>query len=258
MFDKVLLKNTDVPNAHEIGAYEAAGGYRALATVLREYRPDDLIQLVKDSNLRGRGGAGFPTGVKWGFVPKDPAVEKYLCCNADESEPGTFKDRLIMEKEPHQMIEGMAIGAYAIGAEKAYIYIRGEYVLSIERTEAALKEAYRKGYLGKRIMGTDFNLEMFVHCGAGAYICGEETALLESFEGRRAQPKLKPPFPAVEGLYGSPTVINNVETLACLPHIVLRGVDWFRSIGPDRSPGPKLYCLSGQVRKPGQIGRAHV
>ncbi len=251
MFDKVLLKNADVPNAHGIEAYEAAGGYRAWATVLHEYRPDDLIQLVKDSNLRGRGGAGFPTGVKFGFVPKDPALQKYLCCNADESEPGTFKDRVIMEKDPHLMIEGMAIGAYAIGAEKAYIYIRGEYVLSIERTEAALKEAYRKGYLGERILGTDFNLEMFVHCGAGAYICGEETALLESFEGRRAQPKLKPPFPAVEGLYGSPTVINNVETLACLPHIVQRGADWFRSIGPEGSPGPKLYCLSGHVRKPG-------
>jgi NADH-quinone oxidoreductase subunit F len=251
MFDKVLLKNTETPNAHAIEAYEAAGGYQALATALREYQPDDLIQLVKDSNLRGRGGAGFPTGMKWGFVPKDPALEKYLCCNADESEPGTFKDRVIMEKDPHQMIEGMAISAYAIGAEKAYIYIRGEYGLSIERTETALKEAYRKGYLGEGVLGTDFNLDMSVHRGAGAYICGEETALLESIEGRRAQPKLKPPFPAVKGLYNSPTVINNVETLACVPHIVQRGADWFRGIGPDKSPGPKLYCLSGQVRKPG-------
>ena len=251
MYEKVLLKNCERPNGHGIEAYEAAGGYQALARALHDYQPDELIELVKDSNLRGRGGAGFPTGLKWSFVPKDPGKPKYLCCNADESEPGTFKDRVIMEKDPHQMIEGMAIGAYAIGAERAYIYIRGEYGLSIERTEAALKEAYRQGYLGEGILGTDIKLEMSVHRGAGAYICGEETALLESIEGRRAQPKLKPPFPAVEGLYNSPTVINNVETLACLPHIVLRGVDWFRSIGPDRSPGPKLYCLSGQVQKPG-------
>ncbi len=251
MYEKVLLKNSEKPNAHGIEAYEAAGGYQALARALHDYQPDELIELVKDSNLRGRGGAGFPTGLKWSFVPKDPGKPKYLCCNADESEPGTFKDRVLMEKDPHQMIEGMAIGAYAIGAEHAYIYIRGEYGLSIERTEAALEEAYRQGYLGEGIFGTDIKLDMSVHRGAGAYICGEETALLESIEGRRAQPKLKPPFPAVEGLYNSPTVINNVETLACLPHIVLRGVDWFRNIGPDRSPGPKLYCLSGQVRKPG-------
>ncbi len=251
MFEKVLLKNTDNPDGHRIEAYEATGGYRALAKILREYEPDELIQLVKDSNLRGRGGAGFPTGVKWGFVPKDPTRKKYLCCNADEGEPGTFKDRIIMEKDPHQMIEGLAITAYAIGAATAYIYIRGEFVLSIERTEAALDEAYRKGYLGKGILGTDFNLDMYVHKGAAAYICGEETAMLESIEGRRGQPKLRPPFPAVEGLYASPTVINNVETVACLPHIVERGAYWFRGIGPDASPGPKLFCLSGQVKKPG-------
>ncbi len=251
MFEQVLLKNIETPNSHGIDVYEAAGGYQALATTLRDYQPDDVIQLVKDSNLRGRGGAGFPTGLKWSFVPKDHPKEKYLCCNADESEPGTFKDRVIMEQDPHQMIEGMAITAYAIGASKAYIYIRGEYALSIERTEAALGEAYRKGYLGERILGSDFGLEMYVHSGAGAYICGEETALLESLEGRRAQPKLKPPFPAVQGLYDSPTVINNVETLACIPHIVERGADWFSSIGPDGSPGPKLYCLSGHVQKPG-------
>ncbi len=167
MFDKVLLKNIETPNAHGIEAYEAAGGYQALATTLREYQPDDVIQLVKDSNLRGRGGAGFPTGVKWSFVPKNHAKENYLCCNADESEPGTFKDRVIMEKDPHQMIEGMAISAYAIGATKAYIYIRGEYVLCIERLEAALSEAYRKGYLGRDILGSGFNLDIHMHLGAG-------------------------------------------------------------------------------------------
>jgi NADH-quinone oxidoreductase subunit F len=251
MFEKVLLKNAEKPDAHGIEAYEAAGGYQALAKVLGEFGPDDLIQLVKDSNLKGRGGAGFPTGVKWSFVPKDSDKPKYLCCNADESEPGTFKDRVIMEGDPHMMLEGMALASYAIGAEIAYLYIRGEYVLCIERLETALAEAYGKGYLGRDILGSGFNLDIHMHVGAGAYICGEETAMLESIEGRRGEPKLKPPFPAVAGLYECPTVINNVETLACLPHIVNRGVEWFRGIGPEQSPGPKLYCLSGHVQKPG-------
>ena len=251
MTEKVLLKNAETPDSHGIGAYEASGGYQALATVLRDYQPDELIELVKDSGLKGRGGAGFATGVKWSFVPKDPALKKYLCCNADEGEPGTFKDRAIMEKDPHQMIEGMILCAYAIGAETAYIYIRGEYTLSTERLEAALKEAYDKGYLGQRILSSDVSLDIYVHRGAGAYICGEETALIESLEGRRGQPRLKPPFPAIEGLYASPTVVNNVETLACVPHIVTRGAEWFRGIGSESSPGPKLYCLSGHVRKPG-------
>ena len=184
-------------------------------------------------------------------MPKRAGKPKYLCCNADEGEPGTFKDRIIMERDPHQLIEGMAISAYAIGAETAYVYIRGEYVLAIRRLEQAIAEAHAKGYLGTRILGSDFNFVVHIHCGAGAYICGEETAMLDSLEGKRAQPRLKPPFPAVAGLYASPTVINNVETLACVPHIVVRGPDWFRGIGPDKSPGPKLYCLSGQVRKPG-------
>ena len=184
-------------------------------------------------------------------MPKRAGKPKYLCCNADEGEPGTFKDRIIMERDPHQLIEGMAISAYAIGAETAYVYIRGEYVLAIRRLEQAIAEAHAKGYLGTRILGSDFSFVVHIHCGAGAYICGEETAMLDSLEGKRAQPRLKPPFPAVEGLYASPTVINNVETLACVPHIVARGPDWFRGIGPDKSPGPKLYCLSGQVRKPG-------
>ena len=251
MFEKVLLRNADTPGAHGIDAYEASGGYRALASVLKNQSPDELIQLVKASNLRGRGGAGFPTGLKWSFVPKDTGKPIYLCCNADEGEPGTFKDRALMERDPHLMIEGMILTAYAIGAELAYIYIRGEYTLSIERTEVALREAYAKGYLGKNILGSELTLDMYVHKGAGAYICGEETALLESIEGRRGQPKLKPPFPAVEGLYQNPTVVNNVETFACLPSIVNRGAEWFCGIGPAKCPGPKLYCLSGQVRKPG-------
>lgn len=174
--------------------------------------------------------------MKWSFVPKRVGKPKYLCCNADEGEPGTFKDRIIMERDPHQLIEGMAIGGYAIGAETAYVYIRGEYALAIRRLEQALAEAHAKGYLGKRILGSDFNFAVHIHCGAGAYICGEETAMLDSLEGKRAQPRLKPPFPAVEGLYASPTVINNVETLACVPHIVARGPNWFRSIGPDKVP----------------------
>jgi NADH-quinone oxidoreductase subunit F len=251
MFDKVLTKNMDTPGSYGIAAYEAAGGYKSLANVLNRYSPADLIELVKSANLRGRGGAGFPAGLKWSFVPKETGQPTYLCCNADESEPGTFKDRALMEKDPHMMLEGMLIAAYAIGAEISYIYIRGEYGLSIERVEAAVRQAYAKGLLGRNILGTGFNHDIYVHLGAGAYICGEETALLESIEGRRAQPKLKPPFPAVAGLYECPTVINNVETFACLPHIIERGVEWFLNIGPEGSPGPKLYCLSGQVKKPG-------
>lgn len=251
MFEPVLLRNVDVPDGHLLSTYEAGGGYRALRKALGEYTPDEIVDLVKESNLRGRGGAGFPTGMKWSFVPKAAGKPKYLCCNADEGEPGTFKDRIIMERDPHQLIEGLAVSAYAIGAETAYVYIRGEYVTAIRRMEQAIAEAHENGCLGTGILGSNFNFMVYIHRGAGAYICGEETAMLESLEGKRAQPRLKPPFPAVAGLYASPTVINNVETLACVPHIVMRGPAWFRGIGPDRSPGPKLYCLSGQVRKPG-------
>jgi NADH-quinone oxidoreductase subunit F len=251
MFEPVLLRNVDVPDGHLLSTYEAGGGYRALKKALSEYTPDEIVEIVKESNLRGRGGAGFPTGMKWSFVPKAAGKPKYLCCNADEGEPGTFKDRIIMERDPHQLIEGLAVSAYAIGAETAYVYIRGEYVTAIRRMEQAIAEAHESGYLGTGILGSNFDFMVHIHRGAGAYICGEETAMLESLEGKRAQPRLKPPFPAVAGLYASPTVINNVETLACVPHIVMRGSAWFRGIGPDRSPGPKLYCLSGQVRKPG-------
>ncbi len=251
MFEKSLLKNVGKNKSHVIDSYISSGGYDALKKVLKEYTPEELIQLVKDSSLRGRGGAGFPTGLKWSFVPKDPTLPKYLCCNADEGEPGTFKDREIIEKDPHQLIEGMAIASYAIGVRNAFIYIRGEFVLGANRLEEAISEAYKKGFLGKKILGSDFSLDLSVHRGAGAYICGEETALIESLEGDRGQPRFKPPFPAIKGLYMSPTVVNNVETLSCIPHIVLKGASWFKEIGPEKSPGPKIYCLSGHVKKPG-------
>ncbi|NRB19152.1 MAG: NADH-quinone oxidoreductase subunit NuoF [Rhodobacteraceae bacterium] len=251
MSEQVLLKNIDDPNGHKIETYEASGGYQGLRIVLRDFSPDEVIEEVKSANLRGRGGAGFPTGLKWGFVPKDSPLPRYLCCNADEGEPGTFKDRILMERDPHQLIEGMVIAAYAIGCRTAYLYIRGEYHLSIDHCQQAIAAAHARGYLGANILDSDHSLEIHIHKGAGAYICGEETAMLESIEGRRGLPKLKPPFPAVAGLYDCPTVVNNVETLACLPHLFRRGGEWFASIGPDHSPGPKLFGLSGQLKRPG-------
>jgi len=248
--EKVLLKNHGKPDAHRISSYLASGGYKALAAAL-SMRPDNIIQMVKDSGLRGRGGAGFSTGLKWSFIPKDPTLQKYLCCNADEGEPGTFKDRGIIDHDPHLLLEGMIITSYAIGATRSYIYIRGEFDFGAKRLEEAIKEAHAKGYLGKNIMGSGFDHEMYVHRGYGAYICGEETALLESIEGFRAQPRKKPPFPALAGLYGKPTVINNVETLSCIPGIIENGSEWFKKIGPEKSPGPKIYCVSGHVKKPG-------
>ena len=247
--ETVLLKNLNRPGGHTIESYLGGGGYAAAKEALK-MGPDHIIQMVKDSGLRGRGGAGFPTGLKWSFIPKE-VFPKYLCCNADEGEPGTFKDRGIIEYDPHLLIEGMIIASYAIGANSACIYIRGEFVFGAERLDEAIKEAYQKGFLGKDILGSTFSLDMFVHRGFGAYICGEETALLESIEGFRGQPRKKPPFPAVWGLYGKPTVINNVETLSCIPSIILKGPKWFASIGPEKSPGPKLYCVSGHVNKPG-------
>ena len=250
MFEPVLLKNINTPDSHRIDVYIKNGGYQALPNALK-MQTDALIQMVKDSGLRGRGGAGFSTGLKWSFITKEPTILKYLCCNADEGEPGTFKDRAIIEKDTHQLIEGMAIACYAIGAQTAYIYIRGEFDFGARRLEQAISEACEKGYLGKNILGSNFNCDIYVHKGAGAYICGEETALLESIEGKRGQPRIKPPFPAQVGFFAKPTVINNVETLACIPHIVNRGPKWFASIGPEKSPGPKIFGVSGHVKKPG-------
>jgi NADH-quinone oxidoreductase subunit F len=248
---RILTKNMHLPNLTRIQVSESAGGYQALRQALSSHTPKDVIDIVQKSGLRGRGGAGFPTGVKWGFVPKDLGKPVYLCVNADESEPGTFKDRLIIEKDPHLLIEGTIISAYAIGCHQAFIYIRGEFVHPAEILEKAVEEAYARGYLGKDILGSGYNLDLVVHGGAGAYICGEETALLESLEGRRGHPRLKPPFPAVVGLYGCPTVINNVETLANVPHIIRNGAEWFSGIGVDRNTGTRLFGVSGHVRKPG-------
>ncbi|MEK7826100.1 MAG: NADH-quinone oxidoreductase subunit NuoF, partial [Nitrospirota bacterium] len=232
-------------------SYIAQDGYKGLSKALSSHKPQELIDMVKRSGLRGRGGAGFPTGVKWDFIPKDPTLTKYLCCNADEGEPGTFKDRELMEKDPHQMIEGIAISSYAIGAKKAYIYIRGELVKAANILSNSISGAYKKGYLGNNILGSGFSLDIYVHRGAGAYICGEETALIESIEGKRGQPRLKPPFPATYGLYGKPTVVNNVETLSNIPHIVLKGDAWYSQIGTQKSTGTRIFSVSGHVKKPG-------
>jgi len=249
----VLLKNMVQPGyTGSLKDYEKTGGYQALRKVLGKVQPADVTQMVMKSGLRGRGGAGFPTGVKWNFLPKDYKGPKYLCCNADESEPGTFKDRQLMERDPHQVLEGIAIAAYAIGAETSYIYIRGEFVLGSRILEKALDEARAAGYLGRNVLGSGVTIDVWVHRGAGAYICGEETALLESLEGKRGLPRVKPPFPATHGLYSRPTVVNNVETLANLPHIVTRGPEWFMSIGsPPKSTGTRIFCVSGHVKKSG-------
>ncbi|HVT57459.1 MAG TPA: NADH-quinone oxidoreductase subunit NuoF [Thermoanaerobaculia bacterium] len=250
-FEPVLTRNVNNPEVLTLRGYRQTGGYEALARTL-EMEPDAVTDEVKKSGLRGRGGAGFPTGLKWSFIPKGSDQPKYLVCNADESEPGTFKDRLLMEKDPHQLIEGCAICCYAVRAHVCYIYIRGEYTHVTAVMERALREAYEQGILGDSVLGSGFKLDIWMHRGAGAYICGEETGMLESLEGKRGQPRVKPPFPALVGAFDCPTVINNVETLANLPHIVLRGADWFKSIGTDdRNTGPKLYAVSGHVERPG-------
>lgn len=250
--EKILFRNMGIPNSWEIDVYESRGGYEALKKTLREHTPAEVIEIVKASGLRGRGGAGFPTGMKWGFVPKTPGEQKYLTCNCDESEPGTFKDRQLVENDPHQLIEGIVISCYAFDASKAFIYIRGELALGARRLEGAVEQAYGRGYLGSNILGSGFSLELLVTRGAGAYICGEETALLESLEGNRPMPRSRPPFPAVVGLYGKPTVINNVETLCNVPHILKNGAEWYASIGgPPRNTGTKIYSLSGCVNSPG-------
>ncbi|MCL4813141.1 MAG: NADH-quinone oxidoreductase subunit NuoF [Vicinamibacteraceae bacterium] len=248
--EPVLTAHVTEPNAHTLERYLEWGGYQAMLKALAQ-APGEVIETVKQSGLRGRGGAGFPTGMKWGFVPKDVARPKYLCVNADESEPGTFKDHLLMERNPHLLFEGSVIACHSIGAKVAYIYIRGEFYHVQRVLEAELAKAYAEGYLGKNIRGTGVDCDIYVHRGAGAYEAGEESALLESLEGKRAQPRLRPPFPAVVGLYGCPTIINNVETIANVPLIFEKGPEWFASIGPEKNSGPKLYCISGHVARPG-------
>jgi len=245
-----LKRHFGIDGIEKIEVYEANGGYSALRKAIKEYSPDEIIEVVKASGLRGRGGAGFPTGVKWSFIPKD-ADEVFLVCNADEGEPGTFKDREIIRNDPHLLIEGMIISAYAIRANLGYIYIRGEFVEEANLLQLAIDMAYEKGYLGKNILGTDFSFDLYVHRGAGSYVCGEETALLNSLEGKRGGPRLKPPFPAQKGLYDKPTVVNNVETLAWIPYIVENGAEWFREYGTEKSPGTKLFSISGSIKKPG-------
>jgi len=251
MFEPVLTRNIHRKDSEKIATYLAHGGYQASRQALTKFTPDELIEIVKRSGLRGRGGAGFPAGLKWSFMPKDPHIHKILAVNTDEGEPGTFKDRHIVERDPHQVIEGVIIASYAVGASRAYVYIRGEFFLGVKRWIKAIADAYERGFLGKNIFNTQYNLDISVHRGAGAYICGEETAMLESLEGKPGRPRMKPPFPTQSGLFGLPTIVHNIETLACIPHIIQRGADWFASIGTEESKGPKIFSVSGHVEKPG-------
>jgi NADH-quinone oxidoreductase subunit F len=248
--EHVLLRHRDIPGIRDIQVYIAHAGYEALRRALTGMRPEEVTDVVKVAGLRGRGGAGFPAGVKWSFIPKG-AKPVYVVVNADESEPGTFKDREIIEQNPHQLIEGVALCAYAVGAEKAYIYGRGEFKGPFAGLQQAIDDAYVKGFLGNDLFGSGYPLDVYTHLGAGAYICGEETALLESLEGKLGQPRNRPPFPAQVGLYGKPTVVNNVETLANVPPIVLHGAEWYRQFGTEKSPGTKIFCLSGHITRPG-------
>jgi NADH-quinone oxidoreductase subunit F len=261
-FEPVLLGRILRKADRSLEAYRAECGYRALAKALNEMAPAHVTDVVKASGLRGRGGAGFPTGVKWTFLPKDHAGPFYMCVNADESEPCTFNNRILMEQDPHQVLEGIIISCYAVKATIAYLYIRYEYGPATRAMQRAIDEAYAANLLGRNIQGKDFHLEVFIHRGAGAYICGEETGLIESLEGKRGWPRIKPPFPAVEGAFRKPTIVNNIETMACVPHIVERGADWFKSMGVPPDPknprdagsyGPKLYCISGHVNRPGCV-----
>ena len=252
--EKPLTKH--IRSGHEpldLGAYERAGGYQAVRKALKELTPLEVQQMVKDANMRGRGGAGFPTGLKWSFVPMgaDAPRRKYLVVNADEMEPGTFKDRLLLEGDPHQMVESIIVSSYAIGADIAYIFLRGEYITAAQRLRRAIDQAQGKGYLGRNILGSDYSLTLYLHTSAGRYICGEETALISAREGKRAIPRAKPPYPQVSGLWGKPTVVNNVETLCCVPHIVNRGAAWFKSLSHTKDGGTKIYGVSGRVNKAG-------
>ena len=248
--EHVLFQNVWKENSTSLAGYRESGGYAKLGEWLR-MAPEAIIEEVKKSNLRGRGGAGFPTGMKWSFLPKDNPKPRYLCVNADESEPGTYKDRVIIERDPHRLIEGTVVSAHAIRCKTAYIYIRGEFHEGARTLERALDEARAAGLVGKNILGTGIDIDVWVHRGAGSYECGEETALIESLEGKRGQPRIKPPFPAVVGLYGSPTIVNNVETLVNVPLILTRGAEWFAHYGTEKNGGPKLYSISGHVARPG-------
>jgi NADP-reducing hydrogenase subunit HndC len=250
---RIVLRRAGLIDPTNIEEYIVQDGYIALGKALTEMTPDQVIDVIKKSGLRGRGGAGFPTGTKWGFVAREKSEKKFVICNADESEPGTFKDRLILEGDPHSIIEAMALAAYAVGADEGYIYIRGEYALAQERLSTAIQQAKAMGFLGENIFGTGFNMDIHVHGGAGAYICGEETALIESIEGKRGQPRSRPPFPTTHGLWGKPTLVNNVETLANIPGIIINGPDWYRSFGTPSSPGTKVYTILGNVNVTGLI-----
>ena len=247
----VISRRWRIPDARRMGVYKKHDGYKATEKALTGMTPEQILEEVKKSNLRGRGGAGFPTGMKWSFVPKDTPKPKYIICNADESEPATCKDRPLMELDPHQLIEGMVIAGRAVNARQGFIYIRGEYRYVLDIVDEAIREAYGAGMLGKNILGSGFDFELCTHTGAGAYECGEESALMESLEGKRGYPRIRPPFPAVVGLYGCPTVINNVETLSSVPAIILNGGDWYAKLGTSKNGGTRLFCLSGQVEKPG-------
>ncbi len=249
MSEYVLFKHLIDPDVRELDHYIGLGGYEGLKKALK-MQPAEVVEEVKKSNLRGRGGAGFPTGLKWSFMPKDDR-QKYFVCNADEGEPGTFKDRYIMSENPHQLIEGMVIGGFAMGATVGYVYIRGEFKFIADQLQRAVDEAYKAGYLGNDILGSGFNFDLYLHMGAGAYICGEETGLIQSLEGHTGKPRLKPPFPAQVGVFGKPTTVNNVETIACVPDIIRKGANWFLTIGPERNNGTKIYGVSGHVNNPG-------
>jgi NADH-quinone oxidoreductase subunit F len=247
---RILFRHIDDPDLRTIEGYRRRGGYGALERALKQTEPEQLLNELEESGLRGRGGAGFSMGKKAGFLPRGE-MQKYLCCNADESEPGTFKDRELMSKNPHQLIEGIVIAAVAADASKAFIYIRGEYAETADLLDEAVAEAHAAGFLGDNLLGTGADVDLVVHRGAGAYICGEETALLDSLEGKRGNPRLKPPFPAIQGLYGGPTLINNVETLMNVPNVVRNGADWFKSFGTEQSTGTKVVSVSGRVKRPG-------
>jgi NADH-quinone oxidoreductase subunit F len=248
---KVILENIGDPGSETIEFYMAHGGYKALEKAMKQKSPEQILEEIKVSNLRGRGGAGFPAGIKWSFIKRDSEGPKYLICNADEGEPGTFKDRKIMMKKPHIIIEGMLIAAYCMGLDAGYIYIRGEFYEPFTSMDKAIAEAYEKGYLGKNILGTGFNFDLHTYLGAGAYICGDETALMNSLEGKRGYPRLKPPFPAQYGLYGRPTTVHNVETFSAVPAIIQNGGKWYADLGTPKSGGTKLFGISGHVENPG-------